>query len=308
MLLKSEVYVKRAGDVKHRLRKVETFWGYLFILPALLIIAGFHLLPAAASFVISLTDWNGLTSLAWTGLSNYVQLLRDEDFIQGCIHTLIFTIFAVPISTVIALGLAVLLNGQLLGKTLYRTAIFVPVVTMTVAVGIIWRWLYHSEYGPINTILRFMHLPEPNWLTDAKFVLPSIIIVSIWSTIGTQMILLLAGLQGIGKHYYEAAEIDGAGLLYQFKHITLPLLSSTLFFVIITALIGAFQLFDLVLVMTNGNSLMVNAGRSIVYTIYEQGFVLFNMGYASAQAVIYFLFILLMTILQFKLQSKWVHY
>lgn len=291
-----------------RSRTVEIGWAYAFILPAFLILAVFHLLPAAASAIISTLDWDGLGKAAFVGLGNYTALIRDTHFLQASLHTAIFAVVSVPVTVVLATAVALMLNRNLRGRAFYRTLYFIPVVTMSTAVGLIWKWLYNSEYGPVNAILHAVGLPGPKWLTDPAFILPSIMLVSIWASIGQHMIVLLAGLQGIPESYYEAASIDGAGRLYVLFRITLPLLSPSLFFVLLTSTIQTLQLFDLVFVMTDGNPTLLNASRSVVYNVYEEAFRLFHMGGASAQAVVLFAVILGITIVQMKLQGKWVHY
>ncbi|MGG4129150.1 sugar ABC transporter permease [Paenibacillus illinoisensis] len=291
-----------------RSRTVEIWWAYAFILPAFLVLAVFHLLPAVASAVISVLNWDGLGKAAFIGLDNYAALIHDTHFLKACIHTILFTVISVPVTMILATAVALLLNRNLRGRTFYRTLYFIPVVTMSTAVGLIWKWLYNSEYGPINAVLHKLHLPEPMWLTDSRFILPSIMIVSIWASIGQHMIVLLAGLQGISESYYEAASIDGAGPVHVLLRITLPLLTPSLFFVMLTTTIQALQLFDLVFVMTDSNPTLLSSSRSVVYNVYEEAFRLFHMGSASAQAVVLFVAILGITIVQMKLQRKWVHY
>lgn len=291
-----------------RSRTVEAWWAYAFVLPAFFFLGVFHLLPSAASAVISLLEWDGLGRPAFSGLDNYVQLARDSRFLQACGYTLVYTAVTVPVSVGAATCIAAVLNRSLRGKTAYRTLYFIPVVTMSSAVGLIWKWLYNSDYGPVNAALHALGLPGPNWLSDPRFILPSIIIVSIWSTLGHHMIVLLAGLQGIASAYYEAASMDGASRSYTFFRITLPLLSPSLFFVVLTATISALQQFDLVFVMTGGNPVLLNGSRTVVYNVYEEAFTLFHMGAASAQAVVLFIAILGVTLVQMKLQHRWVHY
>ncbi|MFB9325166.1 carbohydrate ABC transporter permease [Paenibacillus aurantiacus] len=298
----------RAARRTPRGRTVEMWWAYVFVLPAVIVLGVFHLLPAAASLAISFTDWDGLSAIQFAGWDNYAALLADDNFGKAGLHTFLYALAVVPISVLIATLVAVLLNAGLKGQTFYRTVYFIPVVTMSTAVGLIWKWLYNSEYGPINAVLGFLHLPQPSWLSDSRFTLISIMIVGIWAAIGHHMIILLAGLQGIPQSFYEAASIDGAGKLRAFFRITLPLLSPSLFFVVTTSVISSLQLFDLVFVMTGGNPALLSSARSVVFNVYEEGFVLFRMGAASAQAVVLFIIILLLTIVQLKLQKRWVHY
>lgn len=289
-------------------RTVEMWWAYAFVLPAFIVLGVFHLLPSAASLFISFTDWDGLSAIRFAGWDNYATLLTDGNFGKAGLHTFLYALAVVPISVGLATLVAVLLNAGLRGQAFYRTVYFIPVVTMSTAVGLIWKWLYNSEYGPINAVLGFLHLPQPNWLSDSRYTLVSIMIVGIWAAIGHHMIILLAGLQGIPQSFYEAASIDGAGRLYTFFRITLPLLSPSLFFVVTTSVISSLQLFDLVFVMTGGNPALLSSARSVVFNVYEEGFVLFRMGAASAQAVVLFAVILLLTVVQLKLQKRWVHY
>ncbi|MDR6878851.1 sugar ABC transporter permease [Bacillus sp. 3255] len=203
-----------------RSRTVEAWWAYAFLFPGLFFLGVFHLLPAAASGVISVLDWDGLGKPSFNGLGNYTDLLKDEHFVASCLHTLLFAVVSVPLSIALATLAAVALNRQIVGRSLYRTLYFIPVVTMSTAVGLIWKWLYNSDYGPINAMLHALRLPEPNWLSDPHWIMPSIVLVSVWSTLGHHMIVLLAGLQGISSSYYEAAEMDGAGRAYTFFCIT----------------------------------------------------------------------------------------
>jgi multiple sugar transport system permease protein len=190
----------------------------------------------------------------------------------------------------------------------YRTLYFLPVVTMPVAVGMVWKWLYNTDYGLINYLLGLFHLPQPSWLFDPNIALFSVILVYVWMTIGTNVILLLAGLQGVSTSYYEAAQIDGASKFRQFLNITLPLITPTLFFVFITSMISSLQMFDLIFVMIGDNNALLDPLRTIVFGVYESGFKYSQMGIASAQAFLLFLAILAITIIQFIYQKKWVHY
>ncbi|MFC4776880.1 carbohydrate ABC transporter permease [Paenibacillus sp. GCM10023252] len=304
---------RRSWKPELRKRTSERLWAYVFIAPALFILAAFHLVPALTSVYFAFTEWNGLTAPKFIGLDNYRELAEDKEFIQSIRNTLYFASLAIPISITLAAMLAIALNRKIQGLAVYRTMYFIPVVTMTTAIGMIWKWLLHSEYGPVNQVLGWLGLPEPGWLSDPSYAMLSIIIVSVWSTIGYYAIILLAGLQGISPTYYEAADMDGASKSYQLFRITLPLLTPSLFFVVMIALIHALQMFELVFVMTGGsaselNPVLLGSTRTVVFQVYEEGFTMFHMGYASAQAVVLFLAILLLTLVQFKLQNKWVHY
>ncbi|MBE9918046.1 MULTISPECIES: carbohydrate ABC transporter permease [Paenibacillus] len=286
----------------------EAAWGYLFILPVVLGLAIFYMVPSAASLFLSFTAWDGMSSPVFNGIDNFAQLAADGKFTRSLLNTLLYTIATVPLSIAFAVILAVLLNQKIKGMVLYRTLYFIPVITMPIAVGMVWKWLYNSEFGLINFVLGTLHLPQPNWLFDEKFALFSIVIVSVWTSIGYNAVILLSGLQGISASYYEAASLDGAGTLYRFFRITLPLLTPSLFFVLVMSFINSFQVFDLVFIMMGQQSSLLDSTRTVVYNIWEDGFKYFNMGYASAQAFILFIIILVITAFQMYFQKRWVHY
>ncbi|MDF2649305.1 MAG: sugar transporter permease, partial [Paenibacillus sp.] len=187
-----------------------------------------------------------------------------------------------------------------------RTMYFLPVVTMPAAIAMVWKWLYNSDFGLINYVLGLLSIPGPHWLTDNRTALLSIIIVAIWCSIGSHMIIFLSGLQGISSSYYEAASIDGAGPVTKFMRITIPLLTPTIFFVLVTSLIGAFQVFDFIYMMVG--DIVMESTQSIVFLYYKYGFLKNNKGYASSIAVLLFTIIMIITYIQMKIQKKWVHY
>ncbi|QNG59359.1 carbohydrate ABC transporter permease [Metabacillus idriensis] len=295
----------------HRKKKKwnkEAIAAYLFIAPVVLGLFAFYMMPAIASFYLSFTEWDGLTAPVFTGLENAVTLMQDETFLLSMRNTLFFTFVSVPLSIGLAVIVAVMLNQKIKGMVIYRTLYFLPVVTMPVAVGMVWKWLYNSEFGLINFVLGKLHLPQPEWLFDEKIALFSIILVSVWMGIGHNIVLLLAGLQGISASYYEAAKLDGASRLHQFFHITVPLLTPSIFFVFIMSMISALQMFDLIFIMVGSETSILDPMRTVVYGVWESGFKYFEMGYASAKAFILFIIILIITIIQMRLQNKWVHY
>ncbi len=286
----------------------EILWAYLFIAPTVLGLLVFYMIPAIASFALSFTKWNGISAAEYVGFENIITLLKDESFIRSVMNTIVFTIASVPLSVIIALLISLLLNQRIKGMVIYRTLYFLPVVTMPVAVGMVWKWLYNTEYGLINYILGLFGLPQPSWLFDPNISLISVILVYVWMTVGNNVILLLAGLQGIDKTYYEAAQIDGASKIKQFFNITLPLVTPTLFFVFITGMISSLQVFDLIYIMIGNSTALLDPLRTVVFGVYETGFEYSQMGMASAQAFLLFLAILAVTIIQFIFQKKWVHY
>ncbi|WP_409293984.1 carbohydrate ABC transporter permease [Peribacillus sp. SCS-26] len=286
----------------------EAVYALLFIAPTFLGLLCFYMLPAAASFLISFTEWDGISAPAYVGLANIEALIQDPSFRRSILNTVVFTIISVPLSVVAATLISLMLNQRIKGMVVYRTLYFLPVVTMPVAVGMVWKWLYNTEYGLINYIFGLLHLPQPSWLFDPNIALFSVILVYVWMTVGHNVILLLAGLQGVSQSYYEAAEIDGASKMKKFLNITLPLITPTLFFVFITAMISSLQMFDLIYVMIGDNNALLEPLRTIVFGVYESGFKYSQMGIASAQAFLLFLAILAITIIQFVFQKKWVHY
>lgn len=293
------------GGFSRRSRQ-EALWGYLLIAPMMIGFAVFFLLALLVSLGISFTSWDVLTAPNWVGLDNYAQLLRDNEFQTALRNTALLTVPNVVLRLIISLGMALALNAQIRFRAMYRVLFFLPVLTMPVAIGAIWKWLYDPAYGPINAVLRQLGLPRPEWLTDPNAALFAVVIVLLWSGVGYDMIIFLAGLQAIPRDYYDAAQLDGAGPWRQFRDITLPLLTPTTFFLTVIAIIGSLQVFDLVYVMTRVEA--SSRFPTIVYYIYEEGFRNFRMGYAITVAWVLLLIILVFTLLQFRLQRRWVHY
>jgi multiple sugar transport system permease protein len=288
------------------LARQEEVIAYLFILPSLLGFLAFLVVPMIASLGISFYDWELLTPPRFVGLKNFTTLAADTVFHAVLWNTIYYTVGLVPLNLVVSLGLAVWLNQKLRGLTLYRMAFFMPVVTVTVGVALIWRWMYEPNAGIIDVILRALHLPAPAWLADPDWAMPAVILMSVWKGFGYNMVLFLAGLQGIPITIYEAATIDGASAWQRFWRITLPLLSPTIFLAVVLTVISSFQVFDQALVMTRGGP--ANATNTIVLFIYQNGFEFFRMGYASAIAWVLFAVIFVFTLLQMRLQNRWVQY
>ncbi len=286
-------------------RSRPNLWGFLFISPQLIGLLFFSLIPLVYAFVLSFTDWNGFAESSFVGLANYIEQFKNPDFFTAIINTVYYMILVVPIGIAIAMILAISLN-KITGKGIYRVFFFMPVVTSSVSVGIIFMWILNGDFGILNQALSLFGIDGPMWLTDTKWVIPSIALLSIWWGLGYNMVIFLAGLQGISKSYYEAASIDGANAFQKFRHITLPLLTPTTFFVTIMTIISSFQVFDQAFVMTQGGP--AKASYTIVFHIYDQAFVDFTMGKSSAAAIILFFVILIFTLVQFKLQDRWVFY
>lgn len=300
------------GTFRVKARLEEAIAAYLFLLPN---IAGFIVFtagPVLASLVISLFSWNLLNPPVWLGLGNYTSLFSDTDFLNSLKHTLQYTVGSVPLGMLLSLLLAVALNQKIRGIGIYRTIYFVPVVSSLVAVSLMWRWMYNPTAGILNHLLNqvfdFLHLSinPPDWLQSTTWAMPAIIIMSVWKGLGYNMVIYLAGLQGIPTSLYEAAEIDGASAISKFFKITLPLLTPTTFFVLIISLINSFQVFEQTYIMTRGGP--ARATVTTVYYIYQNGFQWYKMGYASAVAWVLFAIIMVLTLLQWRYQDKWVFY
>lgn len=289
-------------------KRSDYFWAYLMITPLMLGLVIFYLWPIIQTFYFSFTEWGAFGQYEWTGLDNYKRMLEDTNLLKSFKNTAIYIIFTVPIGIFLSILIAVLLNQNIKGKSVYRTLYFLPVITMPAAIAMVWKWLYNSDYGLLNYLLSLIGIKGPQWVSDPKIALYSIIVVAIWSGLGYNMVIFLSGLQGIPKTYYEAAEMDGAGPIRVFFKITLPLLSPVIFFVSIMSFIGAFQVFDLIFMMIGKSSTALENTQSIVYLFYQHAFVLNDKGYAAAIAVLLLAVILIITAIQMVLQKKWVHY
>lgn len=279
-------------------------WAYVMIAPTIIGLMILNIWPIVNTFYMSVMKTGDFGKMTFIGLDNYTRMFADEYFWQATANTFVYTLGVVPLGVLLSLVVAVLLNSKIKGLSLYRTIFFLPVVSTPAAVAMVWRWLYNSDFGLINQTFGL----DIRWLTDPKFALTSIIIVGIWSTLGYNMILLLAGLQEIPNSYYEAADIDGAGPIRKFFTITVPLVSPTLFFVVILTLIGALQVFDYIYMMIDVVNPALDKTQSLVYLFYKHAFLMNEKGYASAIIVFLFAIILLVTLVQLRLQKRWVHY
>ncbi|WDR01985.1 sugar ABC transporter permease [Devosia algicola] len=242
----------RPSRRRSRERLRESLYAAVFLAPNVLGIGLFVVVPVIAGLAISFTNWDLLGEASWIGIDNYVALWSDALFWTSLRNTLFYTVLVIPGGLILSLLLALGLSGKMRGIRFYQAIFFLPYVSSTVAIALVWKWIYNPDYGVLNVFLRGVGLPAPNWLGDPTLALVSIAIVSIWQTAGYNMVLFVAGLRAIPKHYYEAARIDGAGPITIFFKITLPLLMPTIFFVSATSLIASFQVFNLVFVMTKG--------------------------------------------------------
>ena len=282
--------------------------AWFFLAPSLILIGVFFFLPVAASLLLSVTDFDiyGIAAPANTrfiGFHNYSRLLSTPDFWNALKNTFYFAFVGGPLTIAVALGAALLISSKLVRfKGLFRTIYFTPFVTTLVAVAIVWKYLYHTQYGLFNYALRAFGIAPIDWLGNPHWAMPAIILMAVWKSFGYNMLIFIAGLQAIPEELYDAAEIDGAGSARKFFSITLPMLTPTLVFISVITMIGYFQLFSEPYVMTQGGPL--RSTTSVVLLMYEEGFRWWRMGYAAAIAFVLFIVILIATLLQFRLQKE----
>lgn len=281
------------------------FW--LFILPWLIGFIAFSGGPILASVGISLSEYSILTPPKFIGIGNYTQLFNDDLFYKAVLNTVYYVGVSVPLGVMLAFLMAIALNQKLSGQTWFRTIFYLPSVVSGIAVALLWGWLLNSDFGLFNFLLSKIGIVGPKWLFSTTWAMPSIIMMSLWG-VGGSMVVFLAGLQGIPEHLYEAAELDGAGEWGKFWNVTVPMISPVIFFNMIVTIIGAFQIFDQVYIMTNGKGGPANATLVYVLYLYRNGFEYFKMGYASALAVVLFIIILGITAFQFAVARRWVYY
>lgn len=288
--------------------KKECAWAYLMIAPTLIGLLILNIIPVIQTFLLSFQKVGAFGDGQWVGFSNYTKMFKDPAVLGATFNTFKYAIIVVPVTVIISLVVAVLLNKKIKGVSLYRTIYFLPMVAAPAAIAMVWRWLYNSEFGLINYLLSIIGIKGPQWLSDPKIAMISIAIVGIWSSVGYNMVLLLAGLQEIPKDYYEAASIDGASPIRQFFTITLPLVSPTMFFVVVTSIISAMQVFDVIFMMIDKTSVALEGTQSLVYLFYQYSFVMNDKGYGSAIVMLLLVIIMIITAVQVKVQEKWVNY
>lgn len=281
-------------------------WGYLMVAPMVVGFTIFFLVALGWSFVLSFTDWTLPNTPSWIGLDNYRTLLHDDGFRTALRNTFAIAVPLIFLRLTIALLLAMALNSKIRFRKVYQVVFFLPILTMPVATGRIWKWLFDPGFGPINAFLRSVGLPRPDWLLYPGSATVAMIIVLLWSSVGYDMIIYLSGLQGIPQDYYDAASVDGASTVQRFRDITVPLLTPTIFFLAVVGIIGSLQVFDLVYVMTRVDT--TNRLPTAVYYIYDKGFIERQMGYATGLAWALLVIILVFTLIQFALQRRWVNY
>ena len=278
-----------------------------FLFPSLLGLLIFKVGAMLYSLYISFIEWNLFGDPEFVGLQNYIEIFHDDRFYEALKNTILFIVGYLPIVVVLSLGIAVLLNSKVKGVNVFRGLFFLPVITSWVAVSMIWKGLLNPEFGVINSVIEAFGGTGPAWLQNPLFVIPAVIMVSVWKDVGFLSIIFLGGLQGISQEYYEASRIDGANKWQQFKSITLPLLSPTTFYALIITIINSFQVFDQIWIMTSGEP-TADLVPVMVTEIYKNSFQYQKMGYATALSWILFLIIIAVTIFQNVMQKKWVHY
>ena len=292
----------------------ENLEGYLFISPWILGMVLFALGPILASFGLAFTRWNLFTEPEYVGWANFQKLAHDPLFYKSVFNTIYYTIFAVPLGLVLALGLAMLVNHRLRGVNFFRTAFFLPNVVAGIAMLLLWKWLFDPNFGLINLFLdwtglmavfEWIGLGRPQWISSRAGAMPGMIFMSIWG-LGGSMMIFLAGLQNIPRELIEAAELDGAGPWKRFRYVTLPLLTPTIFFLMMVGVIASLQIFNQAYVMTQGGP----AHATLFYVLYlfQTAFERFQMGYACAMALVLFIITLIVSLIQLAMGKKWVHY
>lgn len=287
----------------------ENYWGWFFIFPTMLGLVILNIIPIFYTIFQSFYKTGNFgKGNTFVGFENYQRLINDSQVWQATINTFKYASIEVPFSILIALVLAVLLNRKMKGRSIYRVIYFLPMVAAPAAVTMVWKWLYNGEYGLLNHLITSIGLNKINWVTDPKVAMISIAIVGIWSSIGYNMILFLAGLQEVPKDYYEAATLDGASGIQQFTKITVPMISPMIFFVLVTRIISALQVFDSIFMIIETTNVALKKTQSLVYLFYKYSFIESNKGYGSAIVVLLLLIIMGITVIQLRIQKKWVHY
>lgn len=293
----------------------ELIKAFPFLLPSIIGMLIFCLIPILISIFLSLTDWDGLEKLTFNGFfekhfvgfDNYTTILGGSEFYSVLGNTCYYIILYIPIMLVLSIGIASLLNRGYKGTGIYRVIYYIPVLTSWVAGALIWKWVLSPQYGVVNNLLAYVGIQGPGWLQDEHWAMPAIALASVWKDMGFFGLIILSGLQTIDNSFYEAAGVDGAGKWKQFFKITLPLLTPSIFFVLVVALINSFQLFPQVMIMTKDAG-PNGATQVMVERIYKYGFRYFKMGYAAAFSWLLFIIIFILTSIQLRMQKGWVHY
>ena len=289
------------GNFLKKILNEQQFAGWLFILPAFAGILIFIIIPVLCSFGLSFCKWDLINPIQFVGVENYRVIFTEPLFFKILVNTIVFAFATSVFGVIIPLILACILNTTIRGAEFFKSAYFLPFITPMIVIGIIWEWIFDPNIGLLANVLN-IHI---NWLYDTNFAMPALIIVSVWKLIGYNMVIFLSAMSGISNNIFEAAKIDGAGVLQTFKNVTVPMLSSAIFFVVIITAISSFQVFDLIYLMTQGGPL--DSTNVLVYAIYKNAFEYFNVGKASAIAYVLFAIILVLTLIQWSLRKKLVY-
>ena len=288
----------------HRNSRSERMWGYLMVAPTIIGLLVLNIYPFLDTIKLSFSKTMPFGLYELQGLDNYIEMFTSAEFWRANLNTLYFCILTVPLGLFLSLIVAVMLNAKIKGRTAFRAVFFLPMVVAPAAVAMVWKWMFNTEYGIINTILH----SKVNWITDPNIVMVTCAIVAIWSAIGYDAVLLLSGLQNISKSYYEAASLDGATKLQQFFHITLPMVSPTLFVVMIMRLMSSIKVYDLIYMLVEEGNPALTKAQSLMYLFYRESFVTGNRGLGSAVVIWTVALIGVVTAVQFWGQKKWVNY
>ena len=291
-----------------KFQKHNIFWGYTLLLPTLLGLGVFYIYPFFENIYNSFTSISFVGEKTWIGLDNYKVFFEDERILSSFLYTFNYVLITVPIVVILSLVAAVFLNSNIRGVNFYRFVFYLPVIAMPVAMATVWKSIFHTEFGLVNFLLTFVGFEPLAWLRDKDTFPIALVIVSVWGRVGYNVLILLAGLQNIPKMYYEASTLDGAGPIKTFFSITCPLLSPTIFFIVITNVIAYLQVFDQIFTLIPMQSSIGEANTSVIVLFYQYAFLFDQKGVASAVSVVFFFVILLITGIQFWLQKKWVHY
>ena len=285
---------------KSKLERSRNRWGIVFILPQLISLVCLGMIPIVIAFVLSFFDWNGFSSPVFTGFQNFKAVFTDPDTAIAIKNTLLYSVIYVPCSIVLSLGLAILLNKA------WGKMFFLPQIVTSVGIAVVWSWIYQPQFGILNMILKFFGIQGKEWLRDPSTAMGAVIVMSIWWGLGYNIVLFLAGLQNVPRTYVDAAKIDGANERQVFFNITVPLISPTTLLVTITTMINAFQVFDQMFLLTSGGP--AKKTYTMAIHIYQTAFKSYELGKASTAALILFFVVVAVSVIQFKLSDKWVHY
>ena len=298
--------LSRGTGKNFKYAKGETRLAWVMVSPWLIGFLIFTAFPMAASLLLSLTEWDILTAPKFVGLENYHKMFFVDKYAMHSLKiTVVFSAVSIPLNIVFGLGIAMLLNTNIRGLSTFRTIYYLPAILSGVAVALMWRWIFSTDFGLINAALGVLGIQGPAWLADRAWIIPSFVVMRLWS-VGGGMVIYLAGLQSIPTDLYEAAEIDGANWWKRIRHITLPMLSPTIFFQLIIGIIFSMQIFTEAFIMTNGGP--ANASLFFILYLYRKAFQDFQMGYASALAWLLFVVILAFTLILFRTAKYWVYY